>query len=284
MPLDDLTFQLDDGVVLNTGETFPFIDVDEVKGLDSPEFRTASRDHEGVDGGFIDAEFEKARTVSIQGTIYDDTSTIESYLDSLKENYSPRTSVIPFYFKAPGVDERVIFVKPLGIKYEWSSERRYGSIPFRVEMYAEDPRIYDATEQVVTIQQGAIAYTGIDFSLDFSFSFGGSSASTDGQNVTNSGNRSTPAIIVITGPVTNPSIINETVGLTLQFDITLAASETLTIDLANRTVKLNGNINRRGSLRAPNWFLLEPGDTFIRYRATSAPPSSMTITFRSAWR
>lgn len=284
MPLDDLTFQLDDGVILNSDATTPFIDIDKVSGLDSPEFRSSSRDHEGVDGGFIDAEFEKARTISLEGTIYDDTATIETLLDNLKDNYAPRTIPIPFYFKTPGVNERVVFVKPLGVKYNWESERRYGSVAFRIELYAEDPRIYEATEEVVTIDQGAITYTGIDFPLDFPFSFGGVSSTDDGQNVTNNGNRSTPAVIEIQGPVTNPSIINETEGLTLAFDIILAADETLVVDLAHHTVKLDGYINRRGTLRSPDWFLLQPGDTFIRYRAESAPPSSMTLTFRSAWR
>src|SRR5258706_12439964 len=144
MALTDYTFQLNSGPLINTDAAgLPFIDVTKVVGLDSAPFRETIRDHEGTDGGFIDAEFETGRDVSIEGTIYASTSTIEGYCDQLKENFAPSTVALPLVLKAPGVAERVILVKPRCARYNWDTARRVGMSPVQLLMYAEDPRIYD---------------------------------------------------------------------------------------------------------------------------------------------
>ena len=120
---------------------------------------------------------------------------------------------------------------------------------------------------------------GISFSLDF----GGGAVPTGG-TVTNNGNRPTPAIMTIAGPIDNPIIVNDTVGAALNFLISIGAGETLVIDLANKTVLLNGVTNRRSALIAPNWFYLEPGGNFIRFGGTTGGAPTLTIQFRSAWR
>src|SRR5881392_2280689 len=91
--MDTYTFQYrDNGVILNSDPvdpTDPFVDIIKVTGLDSAEYRSTERDREGQDGGFADAEFEKMRTIVLEGTVYCPTDVIESYLDSLKGNYGP---------------------------------------------------------------------------------------------------------------------------------------------------------------------------------------------------
>jgi len=118
MTLEDYTFQLNSGVLLNSSILLPFVDIDRVVGLDSPPFRETVREHEGQDGGFIDAEFESGRDVILEGTVFADSSTIEDYLDDLKANYGPIRAPVPFVFKAPGVGERVLFVTFRGCRYD----------------------------------------------------------------------------------------------------------------------------------------------------------------------
>jgi len=282
---EDLTFKLgNSGVILNTDSVLSFVDIDRVTGLDSAPYRITERDHEGTDGGFIDAEFEKGRTVLLEGTVYGSTGTIESYLDSLKANYAPSTSLQPFYFKVPGVNERVLFVKPLGCRYDWETARRLGTTQIQFSVYAEDPRIYDSTLIQATITQGAQTFPGFGFDFGFDFGFGGTTSTSDGTTVTNSSNRPSPPTFSMTGPVTNPEILSDTAGTSLKFIIGLAGSDTLTVDTYYRTVKLNGTANRRGTLQFPNWFNILPGENFIRYRAESAGSSVLTVSFRSAWR
>lgn len=281
---EDLTFMLgDSGVVLNSTSDLPFVDVLTVVGLDNAPYRETRREHEGTDGGFMDAEFERGRDVLINAEIYADSSTMETFLDSLKANYAPSTTVIPFYFKAPGVDERLLYVKPLGVKYDWEQLRRIGQAKAQFKMFAEDPRIYASQETTATIPFSAGALTGFGFNLGFNFGFGGT-ASTDGVFVTNAGNRPTPPTFTINGPCVSPSIRDETYGNILAFNIELASGENLVIDTQYKTVRLNGTANRRNTMTNFDWFYLQPGQTFIRYGASSGVGSSAEVSFRSAWR
>lgn len=286
MPLtDDLTFMLGNtGVVLNSEAARPFVDVLRVSGLDSAPFRETRRDHEGNDGGFMDAEFEKARDILIDGEVYAETDTMEEYLDLLKANYAPSPVLIPFYFKSPGVSERVCFVKPLGCRYDWDALRRLGKANIQFKMFAEDPRLYAASETSVDISFEEGATTGFGFDLGFDFGFGAPTSGTGGQFVTNDGNRPTPPIFTITGPASNPSINDETYGHTLAFNIELESGQTLEINTYYKTVRLNGMANRRSTMIGADWFFLEPGQTFISYNAVTGTGSSLNVTFRSAWR
>jgi len=283
MPLTDYTFQLNSGVVLNDDSVgIPFVDVDRVVGLDSAPYRETIRDHEGTDGGFIDAEFETGRDLSIEGTAYASVTTSETYFDSLKGNYAPVTSPIPLVLKAPGVAERVIFVKPRGVKYDWDTARRIGASPVQFLMYAEDPRIYDNLLNNIVIPFGGSATTGYAFSYGFNLSFG-ATVPPNGQFIINSGNRPTPALLTITGPVVDPRITNDTDGKVLPFSITLLGGDTLVIDLAARTVVLNGTTNRRSSMLSSDWFLFRAGSTFIRFGGASGS-GTLTVSYRNAWR
>lgn len=282
MPLAEDTFQLDTGPVLNADSVLPFIDISRVSGLDSAPFRETIRDHEGVDGGFIDAEFERGREIILEGTVYSTVTLIEPFLDELKENFAPRTAPIPFAFKTAGVEERVVFVKPRGCRYSWEAARRTGMTPIQFLMYAEDPRIYDNNLESVVIPFGGAATTGFGFNFGFNLSFG-ATVPPSGGTVTNNGNRPTPAILTIDGPVVDPRVQNATAGLTLEFFIMLGSGEFLTIDLANRTVTLNGTTNRRDALIGPGWFFFDPGDSFVTFGGSSGS-GSLTIEYRSAWR
>lgn len=286
MPLtEELTFQLGDtGVTLNTDSIgLPFVDISDVVGLDNAPYRETERDHEGTDGGFMDAEFEKGRPVVVRGTIFANTSNMESFLDTLKSNWAPSRTNIPFYFKAPGVEERCVFVKPLGCKYDWTTLRRTGQAEVQFKMFAEDPRLYSAALQSVNIPYGGAAGIGFDFNLNFDFGFGPAIAPT-GADITNTGNRATPVIFTITGPVTMPTIVNDTLSKNLAFNISLSASDSLVIDMANHTVMLNGSLNYRNVLLAPNWYLLEPGSNFIRFGGSAGTGSNLNAQYRAAWR
>jgi hypothetical protein len=280
---EDYTFMLgDSGVVLNTSPSNPFVDITRVTGLDSAPFRATERDHEGVDGGFMDAEFEKGRSVILDGTIYTDGTNMETYLDSLKANYAPSRTPVPFYFRSPGVGERVLFAKPLGCRYDWETLRRTGCANAQFSMFAEDPRLYASVLTTQLVNQGGLAFTGRSYNRSYNYTYG-AVVTPDEADCVNLGNRDTPVTFTITGSATNPTIINNTEGLTLRVLVNMGASDTLVIDTQYHTVYLN-NTNRRDALVDPNWFLLHPGSNFISYLADSVGSSTLQIQFRSAWR
>jgi len=284
---EDFTFKLgDSGVVLNTDAIYPFVDAENVKGLDSAPFRTSSRDHEGDEGGFMDAEFEKGRDIVIDGTAYATTDGMEDFLDQLKANWAPSKVQVPFYFKPPGKNERMLLVKPLGMRYDWSTMRRTNQVSIQLGAFAEDPRIYDSTLINVNLPLGATVFSGFGFNVSFPFGFGGVSTTADAIQIVNTGNRPTPPVITIHGPCDNPRLLNDTVSKEMLFQgLSLGGSDTLVVDMKNRTAKLNGTTNRRNTLVAPTWFNLEVGANTLRFRASSSDPSAFaTVSYRPAWR
>jgi hypothetical protein len=284
--MDAFSYKLGDtGTVLNPNDTsiLPFVDITDIKGLDTPEIRTTERDHEGTDGGFIDAEFEKMRTITLEGQIIAGSDLVETLLDQLKYEWAPRRDSIPLYYSHPGASDRVMFVKPLGVRFDYTTLRRVGSCDVQFMAQAEDPRLYDAVLQTFNLSQGLAITTGFSFDLGFNFGYG-AAVDPNQTNVYNGGNRPAPAVITIPGPVSNPIIYNDTTGNVLQFNISVASGDNLVIDLGYRTVKLNGSVSRRAALLAPDWFLLAKGDNYMRYRASSAGGTPSTVAFRNAWR
>lgn len=162
--VDDFTFQLGDtGVVLNTSPSLPFVDITRVVGLSSPPFRETERQHEGQDGAFMDAEFEEGRRIVLEGEVYADPDDMEEYLDLLKSDFAPQDDPVPLYLLAPGRPERLVFVKPLGMRYEWDSLRRLGSARAQFSAFAEDPRIYTSTLKSVNIDLSEPSHGGFGF-------------------------------------------------------------------------------------------------------------------------
>lgn len=284
--VNDSTFQLSDtGIVLNddTIANVPFVDIEIVTGLGNAPYRQTKRDHEGVDGGFMDAEFETGRDISLSGVVYANNNPLETFLDSLKANWAPSATLIPLYMLTNDTGLRVIFVKPLGCQYDWDALRRTGMTAITFTAYAEDPRIYSGTLQTVILPLGAFTFSGVAFPLGFSFGFGGVTTTADGQFVYNIGNRPSPVVMTITGPVVDPLILNDTTSSIMQFKITLGVGETLVIDTQYHTVRLNGITNRRTALIIPGWFMLQVGGNFIRFRGASGT-GSLTVSYRASWR
>lgn len=282
----DFTWKLGDtGTELNTEAlNVPFVDVQRVYGWDSAPIRETERDHEGTDGGFMDAEFEKGRPLMLDGIAYGDPFALEAYLDQLKYEWAPRTSPVPLYFKIPGVAERLFFVKPRGMRYDMTNERRYGAAHCQFVAYAEDPRAYDSALSTAVIPFGGTGGPGFAFSFGFNLNFGGGTTPA-GAFVNNTGNRPAPAILTVQGPIDYPIIANDTTGDVLNFNLFgMGASNLLVIDLGNRTVLYDGVTNFRSTLTTPNWFLLQPGPNFIRFGGTNGTGSTLTVSFRSAWR
>lgn len=283
--MDDYSYRLGDlGTVLNPNLVVPpFVDIIEVTGLDTPELRTTERDHEGNDGGFLDAEFEKMRTLTLEGQIITNGINTWPFIDQLKREWAAGQGELPFAFQHPGLEERVIFVKPLGVRFNVNTLIRVGSCDVQFMCQAENPAIYSNNLITLALPQGVSLVGGIGFNLGFNLDFG-APVSPAYANAYNGGNRPATAIITIPGPVDAPRIFNDTTGNVLEFGLSLSASDYLTIDLYSRTVYLNGTASRRNTLKNPDWFFLQPGDNIIRYRADSSGNPNASISYRYAWR
>jgi hypothetical protein len=289
--LDDYAYMFTDaGVLLNGNNNSPVVgvpvyDVYKVTGLDLASVRTSMRIAEGEDGGTVESEFLDPRTLTIEGTLFCHSSeSIEAQLDALKSNFQPSTVDKPLYIKSPGVDQRVVFCKSLGVRYDIDQARRFNSTSFSVILQAQDPVVYGSTVKSFSGALSSEVINGHGFDHAYDLSFGGASSTGSQMSVVNAGTKAVGAIITLYGPVTGPRIISDTVGVTLNMSSLVAGvSDIITIDLKRRTVKLNG-ASRRGTVAYEDgWFLLVPGTNILRYQASSSAVVPISGTYRDGY-
>lgn len=153
------------------------------------------------------------------------------------------------------------------------------------EFICTDPRIYDATLQTTSTGLGSSTGGWDVGGWSFPFGFGTSTPGTAA--VTNAGNiRTYPTILITAGGsgLSGIVITNNATGEQWSINITLAAADTLTIDMLNHTVLLNGSATRASLVNRPPsvWFGLDPGNTSVSWTGTGAG-STMAVSVRSAW-
>lgn len=80
----------------------------------------------------------------------------------------------------------------------------------------------------------------------------------------NTGNITAPALIFLRGSLTNPFLVNSTLGLSMQINYTLGATDMVVIDMLNKTIVLNGTTSLLGDKGSTsNWWGIAPGPNTI---------------------
>jgi hypothetical protein len=281
--LTDYSLQYkDDGVLLNADTGMPLVDVTQVKGLDSATPRVSQRDTEGQDGSTVEAEFESTRVISVAGTLYaSDAASLESLVDSLKANFS-----VSRIHKTPGAGQRVLYAKCVsGFRCDWDPMRRVSTANFGFTLQSGDPIIYGMAQHNIGAPLDTTAVPGFAFSFGFSFSFGSPIASAGTVLASNDGNRPAPWQAIITGPVTNPSVLSDTVGgRQVKLNLTLNTASTLIIDSQTRSATVDGS-DRTGKFTREEWFGMMPGVNQIRLLADSTGVgATIALQYYDAWR
>lgn len=155
-----------------------------------------------------------------------------------------------------------------------------------VSLFCADPRLYSDTLTVASYDPTDAGSDGLVFPLGFPLVFGAE----DGVGVLtveNAGTVSTPPVLTVTGPVTNPTIDNETLGLSIRTqNCGLASGDTLVVDVAERVVRLNGTTSRPDLVDTArtHWWELAPGPNRLRMRGSGmvSAETELEVSFRSA--
>jgi len=289
-PLNNYEYQFgDNGTLLNQNDAYttadlPFVDITKVSGLDSGEFRSATHDHEGVDGGYIDSEFLTMRTLTLEGTIYADVADPDTICNALKYDFRPMRVETPFYFKHPNQNVQMLMCKGQGAKYDVEALRRTGETAVQLQLIAPTPYIYDADEIMGSGNLGTLD-PGHGFDVAFDMSFGGLSVPANGAVLTNSGNHVAYPVVTIYGAIDHPQLVDQATGAVMNLNISLSPFDSLVIDMRLHTVTLNGSTNRRSIVVGlPTWFTIDPGvtTTILLFGASSSQGGSVTATSNSA--
>jgi hypothetical protein len=206
-------------------------------------------------------------------------------MDRLKENFGSDDTIYPFYFQTDA-GQRAVFGKSQGLKYQKTNERNYGVQQFSVTLLCPDPRIYSPdTATSGPIYLGSATIAGRGYPKGYPFGYGIAATQSAGV-ITPGGNRDTPGWMVVTGPIINPVIVNDTTGQQEVFTTSLAALETLWINPRVRTVRLGqGGPSRRNTMRGPWWFLKKGQNSFrLLGSGGTVGVTKLEIFARPAWR
>ncbi|HEX2314661.1 MAG TPA: phage tail protein [Thermomonospora sp.] len=154
-----------------------------------------------------------------------------------------------------------------------------------VQWACADPRRYSLAERTTEIGAPTLG-SGLQYPLTYPLDYGTPGSSGWGR-LPNAGDTATGVRMAITGPCTNPVVINQTTGRQLQFGIELARGEVLSVDTHQGTVTL-GPADRLYTLTPMSVpvedFELAPGENAVAFRAAShSTGSALTVTWRDAY-
>lgn len=261
----------------------PYIITDPPKGFPSgPPIRTRTTPRPLQHGAYGDIGYADAAPLELSGRIIGATSwaTLETLRSALVEACWTGT-LAALTITGESVSRQMLIRSVGSSPTEVIEGNSYTDCTWRTQWQALDPRMYD-TALSTTVVSTPLTSGGWTFPWTFDWTFGGGSA---GGTVfaTNTGSAPAPWVARFDGPLVNPSITHQELGLTLLFNITLAAGDFLVVDSNAHTVLLAGTASRYSTLAQPNWFDLSPlTSNTIRFNAASGA-GTMTFSYRNAW-
>ncbi|MFD9603325.1 phage distal tail protein [Streptomyces sp. NPDC059970] len=255
---------------------------DGLQGWDSAEVRAEHTARQGDHGSWADPVYLGERPVTLAGLIEaPDKALLDDALDRLRAAVSLTDTPLVVYETVPKQATVRRSGKPL-LTYITDRTAR-----FSVLVTAADPRRYALDEQAgVTPLPSTTG--GLVFPVTFPVAF--SAATVAGEIRTdNAGTVETRPVLVIDGPVENPSVFAQyadgSVRL-LAYSQTLAAGDQLVIDTDAHTVVLNGNASRRRFLAVPSGWPVIPAGQSVAFQFRSDTYNAtalLTVRWRSAW-
>ena len=265
------------------GSPWQIIDLDGLEGL--PDLRTQDSERGYNDGMFSGRDFYSARTLTF--TIYtfaSQTASAQANFNTLQQALAPQqsgTSLLQFQLSPSDTPKR-LYGRVRTRRTTIDPEYTFGYIRSQITIYCPDPRYYDETASTATLSpQSAVGRT---YNRTYNLTYGLSSAANT-VAVTNAGWASVGPQITIVGPAVNPTIVNQTTNQSITINGTLAATDTLVMDLDLKAVTLNGSSARNLLAGNSQWFSVPPGTSNIYFNATGVQYGSTlaTITYRSAY-
>ena len=258
----------------------------EIDGLRSMKTRTSDQTYPEEDGALpgIDLLDERTLTYKLQ-IAAPQTMTVEDALQACASAFQvirDPAGGLPLQVILPGWSEpRQLTARPINNDIPVDVNYTFGFIQFSVQFACADPLIYSTTQH--TASTGLPSPTaGLSFNVTFPAAFGASAGGS--VVVTNAGNYATRPVITITGPCINPYVSNGTDFM--QFDISLAASDVLVIDMAAKSVVLNGSASRYNTVTTGSaWWGLAPGDSTFTFSSGdgSHVAATATVQWYDAW-
>lgn len=240
-----------------------------VSGLGAADIRTSSFLYSGRSGGSITNQLYGFREISVTGKIGKVAGTRQQHrLDrSSMLSAAPIDVLIPVYITVFSGETYRVDCRVTDLKLEYLTGGYMSE--FLLQLTAPDPLFYSTDGGDV---QTAIVNRTLDnggyvtpYVLPVVWDQGGAPTI-----VTNNGNAIVYPVITIHNTAHDPVITNQATGEQFAMSINTVDGDELAIDMANRTVKLNGSdvIGNMGA--GSTWWGLLVGDNSIKYDTDTA--------------
>lgn len=253
-----------------------------VSGLGKGDIRTPSTVNSGTDGGFIGRQFLGLRQLPLELVVHSsDPAEVEARSKALEAALAINTDIT------------VVFETPTGARYFLRGCRvvqcdpeiaSQNMVDYTIQLLTGDPTFYDYTggisNNVILSKKtpGGIAWSSngmIWSSAGLPWIDGASNTI-----VNNLGDTAVYPVITISGGVaTNPSLTNVRTGRVLSLNMTITASDVISIDFLNESVTLNGT-NIENYLVSDDYWSILPGANEIEFATTG---STDTATASLGW-
>lgn len=253
--------------------------------------RQSKRVRPQAHGGINESKYEDGRTITLVGEIMS-TVSIEDALSEFATVAAPMMATLDVgpalmkWTEGASGNQLQRLVKLDG-DFEPIFQEGIAALTYQAQFFAEDPRAYSQTLSQVSSSFLVAAVGGLIWPVPFNWAFNPGAAGL--VTVTQAGNRPTPPIFRIHGAVTNPAIVRASNQRRISLIGSVATGDYVDVDIAKRTMKLNGSTNLVGFLDSANtdWRMEIPAaPTSETYNLTAQANDSnayLDIFYRSAY-
>jgi len=281
MSLSNYQFQFG-SFTFGAGSNYQILSVDGLEGL--PELSTQDSDRGFNDGMFSGRDFLRGRQLIFQMLVLAGSGNSAQQNFNLLQTsllYQQQGTTAMNFKLSPTDSEYLINARVRSVKAIVDPEFTYGFIKVAVNMFCPDPRYYSATTTTATMTVQPPQGRTYDRTYNLVYGGGALSSSTV---ITNNGWTTTYPTITITGPATNIVLGNIGMGEYLTINYALTNTETLVIDLDQKTITLNGVYARNLLAGNSKWFSAPPGTSNFYFTASNTDGSTSAVAvYRSAY-
>lgn len=283
MALNNYQFQFGSFKFGGAGSPFQIIDIDGLESL--PELRVQDDNRGYNDGMYSGRDFLAGRTITFTiHTFAGNGNSAQTNFNLLQAALIPQSSgtTTMQFLLSQSDSEMQIGARVRTRMTKVDPEYTFGFIRSQYSMFCPDPRYYSNTQSTASLtpQQPL----GRTYNRTYNLVYGGGAISTS-TAILNSGTWTTYPVITITGPALNPTVGNITTGQYMTVNYGLTNTDTLVIDLNQKTVTLNGSSARNLLANNSQWFGAPPGTSNYYFTANTYTIglTAATVTWRSAY-
>jgi Phage tail protein len=253
-----------------------------IDGWDSPPTAGQGVIQRSADqGGWPAPQFYGPRIITVTGMASAPTQALRDYARALLQQAVPVNDLATLQYNEPV--PKVAYVRRNASASITEKCPTLCDVVFTIPMVAPDPRKYAIPAQTagVVIPPPSSSTLALPFSLPVSFP-GNTPPSATSVTVVNPGTFETRPTLVITGPITNPGVVNASTAQLVSFTgLSLGLTDQLVLDMDSRQALLNGVFQPADVSSA--WWVIQPGSTEIYLDGITNGGASLSATWSPAY-